>query len=569
MIHSLLFKAVSTAVLCIVLHSGIVRAEADKCIVVDSAAVVCAEINAAEAGLKILEAGGNAIDAVTTVAFAMAVTYPRAGNIGGGGFLLYRSMKGEVTALDFRETAPFAAAFDMYLDENQDPIDEKSQIGALAVGVPGTVRGLFTAHQRFGNLSWRQVLQPAIQLARDGFVVEEHLAQSLNEKQENLGRFRETREIFFPEGNLPAQGDLFLQPDLAMTLERISRFGDSVFYEGDIADNIIATVQKYGGLLSKEDFVSYRAVYRDPIVIEYRGYRIHSMPPPSSGGLVLQGILNTVQQVNLSEEFEHNSADYVAFLSEIEKHWYAYRNLHLGDPDFIEISFALFSSPQKAKEVLSMVSASQPLASEQMPQYQQILDSEGQETTHISVLDAQGNAVSMTYTLNGSYGSFLAAEETGILLNNEMDDFTVKPGHPNLYGLAQGWQNAIEPGKRMLSSLTPTIVVREGQLSGILGSPGGSKIITSVLQILLNKIDYRMSLEEAMSMGRFHHQWLPDMIYYEENRIPETVIADLNTRGFRTRTIDKIGDIQAIWRANASGWEACSDQNGNGAPVGY
>lgn len=570
MTNLLKFKQVSLFLLvafCIA-DAGNVDTETQKYITVDSAAVACSERMAGEAGLQMLHAGGNAIDALTAVAFAMAVTYPRAGNIGGGGFLLFRKANGELIALDFRETAPLASTSDMFLDENSNPIEDRSKIGALAVGVPGTVRGLYEAHRSFGKLSWNRVLQPAIELARDGFIVEEYFVESLEGNKKNLSKFAETQKVFFPGGRLPVEGDVFLQPELANTLDRIAQFGDSVFYNGDIADKIVATVQKYGGIISKEDFTDYNAVYREPVKIDYRGYKIYSMPPPSSGGLVLEGILNTLQQIDLAQDYSHNSADYIAFISEVEKHWYAYRNLYLGDPDFSEIPTGLFLSVEKAENILSAVSTDHPMPSDEMAEFRLISNEEKKETTHISILDAQGNAVAMTYTLNGSFGSFLVAEGTGILLNNEMDDFTVKPGYPNLYGLVQGRVNAIEPGKRMLSSMTPTIVEKDGRVSGMLGTPGGSKIITSVLQVLLNKIDYQMSLSDAMTAGRFHQQWLPDSIYYQENKIPPTVIEDLSKRGFNMRPIDEIGDVQAIWRLNDK-WEACSDLNGNGTPVGY
>lgn len=554
--------------LVLAVFSVTVHADAQKYITVDSAAVACSERKAGDVGLEMLRAGGNAIDALTAVAFAMAVTYPRAGNIGGGGFLVFRKTDGEVIALDFRETAPLSSTADMFLDENGNPIEDRSKIGALAVGVPGTVRGLCEAHRAFGRLSWKRVLQPAIQFARDGFIVDKDFLQALEEKKESLSKFEETRKIFFPGGKLPAEGDVFIQPELAESLDRIAEFGDSVFYQGDIADKIVTTVQKYGGILSEDDFLRYQAVYREPVKIDYRGYEIYSMPPPSSGGLVMQGILNTLQQIDLAQQYPHNSADYIAFVSEVEKHWYAYRNLYLGDPDFGKIPTRLFRSPEKARSILGAVSIHHPLPSDEMAEFRLILNEEKKETTHISILDKHGNAVAMTYTLNGAFGSCLVAEGTGILLNNEMDDFTVKPGHPNLYGLVQGQVNAIEPGKRMLSSMTPTIVEKDGEVIGMLGSPGGSKIITSVLQILLDKIDYQIPLSEAMTAGRFHQQWLPDEIYYEENKIPQTIVEDLSKRGFKMSAIDKIGDIQAIWRSDDK-WEACSDLNGNGTPVGY
>ncbi len=541
-----------------------------KTIVVDSAGVACAESLAARAGEAILREGGNAVDAAVTVAFALAVTYPRAGNLGGGGFLLFRNRTGEVHAIDFRETAPAAATVDMYWDEQGNPVAEKSLIGALAAGVPGTVRGLYLAHRKYGRLPWKKLLQPAIRLARDGFVVYEDLSRSLNSKEAIFRRFPESYRIFFPHNNSLRPGDTLRQPDLARTLEQIAEHGDTAFYEGEIARQIARTVQRYGGIITEEDLRSYRAVEREPVVIDYRGYRIYSMPPPSSGGLVLQGILNTLQFVALNDSFAHNRADYLAFLSEVEKQWYARRNLYLGDPDFVEIPYHLFSDPEQAREVFRRISTERPLPSRQMPEFRRIAARNGEhsQTTHLSVVDAEGNAVSMTYTLNGSYGSCLVAEGTGVLLNNEMDDFAARPGHPNMFGLVQGWANAIEPGKRMLSSMTPTIVEKDGELVGLVGTPGGSTIITSVLQILLNKIDYRMSLAEAQAAGRFHHQWLPDTIFYEQGKFDEGVLRELERRGFSVQSRPRLGDIQAIWRTEA-GWEVSSDPRGNGFPTGY
>jgi gamma-glutamyltranspeptidase/glutathione hydrolase len=554
-------------IISIISFSTALFAESGKSIIVDSAVVVCSERLAAEAGVKILKSGGNAIDALTTVAFLLAVTYPRAGNIGGGGFMVFRKSNGQVITLDFRETAPLSATQDMFLDEQGNPIEDRSLIGALAVGVPGTVRGLFYAQKEYGNLSWNEVLQPAIQIARNGFLVQKYLLNSLEVKDKNLRKFVETRRIFFPNGELPKEGETFYQPELANTLEEISLHGDSVFYEGEIADKIIATVQKHGGIISKKDFINYKVIPREPVEIYYRDYTIYSMPPPSSGGLVLKGIFNTLQQIDLANKYNHLSAEYIAFITEIEKQWYANRNLYLGDPDFVEIPIEIFSSPEKAKNILNTVSISHPFPSNEMSEFYQIIKEED-ETTHISILDADGNAAAMTYTLNGSFGSSLVADGTGILLNNEMDDFTVKPGSPNLYGLVQGQANAIEPGKRMLSSMTPTIVEKDGGVVGILGTPGGSQIITSVLQILLDKIDYEMSLDDAMNAGRFHHQWLPDSIYYERSKFSESTLSDLTTRGFNIKGVNEIGDIQAIWKYNSK-WNGCSDHNGNGVAVGY
>jgi len=537
-------------------------------IIAPHAGVACAEINAARVGIQILQQGGNAMDAMIAVGFAMAVTYPRAGNIGGGGFILYRDARtGKVSAFDFREVAPAAARYDMYWRADGTPDPQKSRLGALAVGVPGTVRGLALAHKRFGTFSWERLLQPAIELARYGFVVDSFLYRSLENRRERFQQFPESFRIFFPNGQPPRPGTLFIQKDLAITLEQIAREGPDAFYTGEIAAKIVEGLKKHGGIISLDDLRNYRAKEREPIKFTYRGYTIYSMPPPSSGGLTLQGILKTLETFPL-HQFEHNGADYMALVSEVEKQWYAKRNLYLGDPDFVKIPFHLFSSPEVIHQIASRIDPRRPVNSREMPEYNQIRQQESTHTTHISIVDAHGNAAAMTYTLNGSYGSFLVAGGTGILFNNEMDDFSTRPGHPNMYGLVQGWANAIEPGKRMLSSMTPTIVVRDDQLVGVLGTPGGSTIITSVLQVLLNKIDFHMPLSQAVEKGRFHQQWIPDSIAYEKDRFDPDVLQELQRRGFGLMPYSKIGDIQAIWKTDA-GWEISSDPRRSGYPIGY
>lgn len=541
-----------------------------KSITVSSAGIACAEPHAAAAGLQILKRGGNAIDALVATGFALAVTYPRAGNIGGGGFLLYRSNEGAVSALDFRETAPAAAAYDMYWDADGNLLSDKSLIGALAAGIPGTVRGLYRSHQKYGSLSWKELLQPAIELAREGFPVDRSLSDLLQYKETIFRQFPESYRIFFPRGKAPQPGEILRQEDLANTLQLIAEQGDAVFYEGEIARRIVAAVQKRGGIFSEEDFRSYTAIEREPVEIAYRNYLLYSMPPPSSGGLVMQGILNTLREIDLGKTYPHNSVDYMAYLSEVEKRWYARRNVYLGDPAFVEIPYPLFSSPESAQAVAQSVSLTTPYPSEKLPEFSQALSyrKEAQETTHISILDEAGNAVAMTYTLNDNFGSCLVAEGTGILLNNEMDDFAVKPGAPNLYGLVQGWANAVEPGKRMLSSMTPTIVEKDGELAGILGTPGGSTIITSVLQVALNKIDYKMTLDAAMAAGRFHQQWLPDSVYYEEGKFSAQDLKELQGRGFKLKAVKRLADVHAIWKVG-NRWEICCDPRGTGFPVGY
>lgn len=534
------------------------------------AGIACADEIAASAGLRVLKQGGNAVDALITTATVLAVTYPQAGNLGGGGFVLYRLSHGTVSALDFRETAPAAATEKMYWQEDGSADTEASTIGARACGIPGTVRGLYLLHRRYGSLPWKTLLQPAITLAREGFPVGERLAGLLAEKQPNFQRFPESARIFCPDGRPPRKGEILRQADLARSLELLAEKGDSAFYDGPIGDQIVRSVVSHGGLFSRDDFRSYRAVDRQPVSIAYRRYTIYSMPPPSSGGLVLQGMLNSLQALDLAANYRPNSGDYMALVSEIEKHWYAARNLYLGDPDFVKVPAELFASVDEARRISEICQSLTPLNARQMREYRLAIGPayESAQTTHVSILDEDGNAVAMTYTLNGLFGSYLVAEGTGILLNNEMDDFSIQPGHPNMYGLVQGSANAIAPGKRMLSSMTPTIVERDGELVGALGTPGGSTIITTVLQVLLNKIDFQMTLQEALAAGRFHQQWLPDSIFYEEGLFPAATVGELEVRGFHLVSRKQIADIQAFWRQGKV-WEVAADPRGSGVALGY
>ncbi len=540
-----------------------------KAIIVPNGGVACSEFNAAQVGARILQQGGTAMDAMVATGMALAVTYPFAGNIGGGGFLLYYNAKtGKVTAFDFRETAPAAATPTMYLDSTGMPVAQKSRLGGLAVGVPGTVRGLAMAHHRFGRIKWATLLQPAVQLARYGFVVDSAFYRSLQRYRKGLEQFPSTRRIFFPNGEVPAPGTLFIQKDLANTLAQIARKGADAFYRGKIARLIARSVQQHGGILTVEDLANYRAKERQPVIFQYRGYTIYSMPPPSSGGLTLLGILKTLEQIPLADKYERNSAAYLAFISEVEKYWYAKRNQFLGDPDFITIPMQEYFSPNGYRAALQQASQLRPFPARKLPAYRAILGNEHPQTTHITIVDAQGNMAVMTYTLNGGYGSKLVAEGTGVLLNNEMDDFAAKPGTPNMFGLVQGNANAIQPGKRMLSSMTPTLVFKGDTLIGGLGSPGGATIITTVLQVLLNKIDYQQSLYQAVAAPRFHQQWLPDSIIIEADGFADHTIQQLTRWGFRTVVRQSIGDVQAIWRS-PRGWEIVSDPRGSGFPIGF
>ncbi len=537
-----------------------------KSLRVEKAGVVSAHFLASRAGLEMLQQGGNAADAATATAMALAVVYPRAGNLGGGGFLIYRLHDGRLYLLDFRETAPGAADHDMYLDSTGTVVDQRSRIGALAVGVPGTVRGFYRFHQKYGRLSWKQVLQPAIHYARNGFEVNSYLHRTIASHRDALAQFPSTRAIFLPNGDAPPVGSKLVQSRLARALESLAESGDRVFYEGWIARDIVETVQKYGGIIRLEDLKNYNARERQPIRIKYRDYEIISFPPPSSGGVVLAGILQALQNVRLNR-YPFHSPEQISLLAELEKRFFALRNHYLGDPDFVKIPLQKLLNPQLAQRIIAGIQVGRPVPAQNISP-QRLLMAESSETTHFSVLDEEGNAVSVTYTLNGSFGSYLTTEESGILLNNEMDDFAAKPGSPNMYGLVQGEANSIAPGKRMLSSMTPTIVTRGGQLEGVLGSPGGPTIITTVLQVLLNKIDYGMTLSEAIEAGRFHHQWLPDKIFYEKNRFPSQSLKTLEQWGYQLVKRNSMGDVEAIWR-KGNGWELCSDPRDNGYPTGY
>ncbi len=537
-----------------------------KSIQVNNAGVASAHIEASQVGVRILKDGGNAADAATAVAMALAVVFPQAGNLGGGGFLVYRHSGNQIYVLDFRETASSAATENMYLDDQGNVQEKKSLVGGLAVGVPGTVRGFYQFHQKYGQLSWNDVLQPAIQLAKDGFVINEYLENSFKNKARSLKQFPSTRSVFFPKGEVPKAGDLFQQIQLARSLKSIANHGPDAFYEGEIAKEIVKSVRNNGGIISLQDLKAYQPVERDPIQINYRGYNIFAAPPPSSGGAVIGGILNALKQINL-EEYPLHSAQQIALLIELEKRYFAFRNQLLGDPAFVEMPLEKLLSPKLANHLFKEIDLQNPLPSQEISA-EKLLRKESEETTHFSVIDSHQNAVSVTYTLNASFGSKLVAGNTGILLNNEMDDFASKPGSPNMYGLVQGAANSIHPGKRMLSSMTPLIVTKNGELIGLLGSPGGPTIITTVLQVLINMIDYEIPLSKAIDTGRFHHQWLPDTTYYERDKFNPDVLKTLEQWGYAFVERNSMGDVHAVWKIDDE-WLICSDMRGNGYPGGF
>lgn len=485
---------------------------------------------ASQVGVDILKQGGNAVDAAVAVGFALAVTYPSAGNIGGGGFMVLRRANGEVLTQDHREKAPLAATTDMFLDANGDVDSEMSLFSLKASGVPGSVAGMLDALEKYGSLSREQLMAPAIRLAEEGFVLNDDLAGEFRLSMEYFERNPSSMAVFTNNGALYKAGDRFVQQDLAESLKRVSEQGRDGFYKGPTADMLVAEMQRNGGLISHQDLESYDVVWRSPIKGDYRGYEIWSMPPPSSGGVVLVQILNMLESQDIGA-LGWGSTQTVHLTVEALRRAYADRAEHLGDPDFYPVPLARLISPDYAKQRFADVSTTRASDSEQV--FAGNWASESTETTHYSVVDADGNAVSVTTTLNGGYGNHIVVPGAGFLLNNEMDDFSAKPGSPNMYGLMGGEANKIEPGKRMLSSMTPTIVVKDGKTVLVTGSPGGSTIINTVLHVVMNVIDHGMGVEEAVAKPRFYHQWKPDDIRFETGSIPEQTQKELEAMGHR------------------------------------
>lgn len=474
--------------------------------------VVTAQHLASEVGVDVLKKGGNAVDAAVAVGYALAVVYPTAGNIGGGGFMTIRLKDGKTTFLDFRERAPLASTKTMYLDDKGEFIKGLSTSGYLAVGVPGSVMGFETARTKYGKLSREDLMAPAIRLAKEGFALEEGDATSLEGGAKKLAKDPAAAAIFLkPDGKPYAAGETLVQPELAASLSSISEKGPDAFYKGPIADAIVNASMSMKGILAKEDFEQYSVRELEPIKCNYRGYEIVSSPPPSSGGVIICEILNVLEGYPLSY-LGYGSADTTHVMIEAMRHAYVDRNTALGDPDFVKNPVEKLLDKNYAREIRTKISpfkagVSQDLKPEGF--------GESNETTHYSIVDDEGNAVAVTYTLNGSFGAGVVAPGTGILLNNEMDDFTAKPGVPNLYGLVQGEANAIEPKKTPLSSMSPTIVSKDGKPFMVIGSPGGARIITITLESIVNVIDHGMNIQEAIDAPRIHHQWLPDKVYME------------------------------------------------------
>ena len=507
--------------------------------------VVTSHFLATESALKVLQTGGNAIDAAVTAAFSLAVTQPRSGNIGGGGFMLISSEQNdEVVAIDYREKAPGKAAVDMFLDEAGAVDSEVSRYSHLAAGVPGTVAGLAMALEQYGTISLREAMAPAIKLAEQGFVVTPRFSDGLKNKEGMLRKWNSSKNIFYKDdGSYYEPGDLFIQKDLASTLKRIAKNGIKEFYEGQTAELLVEEMARHGGLITMDDMRNYSPQLRKPVHGNYRGYDIYSMSPPSSGGAHVIQILNILEGYPIAQ-YGHNSTRTIHLMAEAMKRAYADRSLYLGDEDFIDVPLKGLTSKKYADGLRQTIDPGKATPSSLInPGKPQPYESD--ETTHFSIVDKFGNAVSNTYTINFSYGSGIVVEGAGFLLNNEMDDFSAKPGVANAYGLIGGEANKIEPDKRMLSSMSPTIVKKGSKNFLITGSPGGSRIITTTLQVIMNVIDHGLNIQSSVAAPRIHHQWLPDQLRIEQGLSPDTVNG-LQDMGHQVKQQSAMGAIQSI-----------------------
>ena len=527
--------------------------------------VVSANIEASKAGISILKQGGNAFDAMIATDLALSVVYPNAGNLGGGGFLVYRLSDSSIGSLDYREKSPIKSSKDMYLDEKGSEIEGLSTIGALSVGVPGTIAGLFKVYEKYATLPLNKLFEPAIKLAEKGYVLTKKQASLLNSNYEIINSLNDSISIFKSDFK---EGDLFINISLANSLKLILKNGRDGFYKGKISKEIINYLDSRKGILTQEDFDNYKAVWRKPIRFKYKDLDIISMGPPSSGGIVLGQILKMIEPFDVSQ-FDHNGIEYIQLLVEAERRSFADRGQYLGDPDFNYIPINKLLNDKYLKERMKTFSFNRSTPSE-LISFGDIGFNESTETTHYSIVDRFGNAVSVTTTLNGNYGSKLFPPSLGFFLNNEMDDFSIKAGTPNMYGLIGGKINAIEPEKRMLSSMTPTIVEKNNKLYLVLGSPGGPTIITSVLQSILNISEFNFNIDKAVNSKRFHHLYLPDIIYYENNIINDSVRALLKSKGyFLNKNSSVIGRVDAIHIDKNGLLFGGADKRGDDKSVGY
>jgi gamma-glutamyltranspeptidase/glutathione hydrolase len=531
----------------------------------DSAMVVCAHPEAAEVGMNILKAGGNAIDAAIAVQFALAVVYPNAGNLGGGGFMLLRLKSGEVNALDFREKAPSASSKDMFINKPTGEVDrEIIETSHLASGVPGSVDGMWTAHQKYGSMPWEKLVQPAIELAQKGFPLTQMQAEDLNDLQNELKKLNKGKNYFIKTKWLGA--DSLIQMDLANTLINIRDKGREGFYSGEVAEKIEMEMKTHNGIISLNDLKNYHSVWRTPVSGTYKNYKVISMPPPSAGGIALIQLLNMMENYPL-KRWGFQSLNAIHMMTEAEKRVYADRATWLGDPDFTNVPAQQLTSKKYTSQRMYNVDTiniipSKDIAAGNFPDY------ESEETTHFSIVDQYGNAVAITTTLNDSYGSRIVVAGCGFILNNEMDDFSAKPGEPNLYGLIGGEANAIVPNKRMLSNMTPTIILKDNNLFMVIGTPGGSTIITSVFQNILNVFEFDMTMQESINAPRFHHQWVPDEIKLENN-FDKTTADALTKQGYKIVFRAPMGRVDAILLYDNKMMEGGADPRGDDVAEGW
>ena len=535
-------------------------------VVTDSGMVVSAHPQSSEIGVKILQNGGNAVDAAVATEFALSVCYPEAGNIGGGGFMLIRTSDGKTDVIDYREKAPMAASRDMYLDKKGIVTEGLSTETHLASGVPGTVAGMIYAHSKYGKLPFREVIQPAIDIADNGFTITSNQARDLNSNRKQFIERNSARPPFVKD-SIWKTGDTLVQKALAETLRRIRDYGIEGFYSGKTARLIVKEMRRGNGIMSEQDLSDYRSVSREPLTAEYKDYKVITVPPPSGGGIIIIQLLEMTEPYPL-QKWGFHSSQTIHLMAETERRAFADRSEYSGDPGFMKVSASQLISKKYLLNRMSTWNENRASVSDEIhPGSPEAYSSE--ETTHYSVVDANGNAVSATTTLNGSFGSSIVVDSAGFLLNNQMDDFSIKPGFPNMYGLVGGETNSVYPGKRMLSSMTPSIIEKKGKLFLVVGSPGGSTIPTTVYQIIVNVIDFGMNIQEAVDAGRFHHQWLPDWISYEKNAIDSLTYKNLRHMGHLLKERITIGSVNAVMILPDGKKAGGADKRGDNSSCGY